>query len=71
MHERPTEAGKRLKLAAEMADAGVAMLRESLKRRFPSESDAEIEARVVAILVRRPGAAFGDGPGRIGRWPRH
>lgn len=61
-----TEAGKRLKLAAEMADSGRAMMRESLKRRFPADSEAEIDARFAAAITDRPG----DGPGVVGPWPR-
>ncbi len=65
-----TEAGKRILLAAEMADAGVTMMRESLKRRFPDESEEQITARLHQWLLTRPGAEFGDGPGVPTSWPR-
>lgn len=60
------EAGPLLMLAAEMADAGVAMTRESLRRRFPQASEAELDSIVAEVAARRPL----DGPGVRAAWPR-
>jgi hypothetical protein len=62
--------GAKLRLAFELAEAGEAMMRQSLRRRFPGESEAEIEGRVRAWLQERPGAEAGDAIGRSVPWPR-
>ncbi len=59
--ELPAE--ERLRIALEMADLGIAMMRENLRRRHPGESDDEIERRLVEWLHTRPGAEFGDAEG--------
>jgi len=56
-----------LKLAAEMADAGIMITLESLKRRFPGATEAELKQLLAEAAERRPG----DGPGVAGSWPRH
>lgn len=60
----------RLKTALELQRAGVAMMRQSLARRYPDESEQEIGRRLTAWLQDRPGAEFGDGVGRPVTWPR-
>jgi hypothetical protein len=60
MLETPAE---RLRLALELHEAGVALMRCNLKRRFPGASDKEIEDRLVAWLQERPGAEQGDAVG--------
>ena len=61
-----TETAQRLVLAAEMADAGTSMNRESLRRRYPRASEAELDCMLAEDAERRPL----DGPGVPGRWPR-
>lgn len=60
----------RLRTALELQRTGIAMMRQNLRRRFPSESEAEIGRRLSAWLQERPGAEFGDGVGRPVSWPR-
>jgi hypothetical protein len=60
----------RLRLAFDLFAAGEALTRQRLRRRFPHETEAEIEARVAAWLSERPGAEHGDSIGRLVAWPR-
>ena len=43
----------RFRTTLELHEAGVQMMRLNLRRRYPGESDAEIEGRVVAWLTQR------------------
>src|SRR5262249_7551347 len=61
---------RNLELALDLFAAGEAMMRQSLRRRFPGASEAEIQARLDAWLAERPGAEAGDAPGRTVAWPR-
>lgn len=54
------EAAGRLRLAIDLFASGEALMRQNLRRRFPDASDAEIEQRLAAWLLERPGAPFGD-----------
>jgi hypothetical protein len=63
-------AAARLRTALELSRAGVALMRQNLRRQFPDASPAEIQARLNAWLRQRPGAEFGDGVGRPVPWPR-
>jgi len=56
---------RRLRLALDLFDAGLAMHRQTLRRRHPDADDAEIERRISAWLIDRPGAEHGDVAGRI------
>ena len=51
----------RFKAAAAMADTGVRLMRQTLRRRDPDASDAEIDARLTDWLRERPM----DAPGRV------
>ena len=64
------DAAHKLRLAFDLFDAGLDMMRQTLRRRYPDESDAEIERRVDRWLHERPGAEDGDAPGRRVPWPR-
>ncbi|MBL8923249.1 MAG: hypothetical protein JNJ54_30640 [Myxococcaceae bacterium] len=55
---------EKLRLAFEMHDLGCAMMRENLRRRFPDETDEQLERRFVEWLQTRPGAEHGDAVGR-------
>ena len=57
------EAAAKLRTALDLHEAGVLMMRENLRRQFPSESADQIEERLVAWLHTRPGAEQGDGVG--------
>ena len=45
-------------------ETGVAMKRQSLHRSHPGASEEEIERRLRRWLHERPGAEYGDSPGR-------
>jgi hypothetical protein len=63
-------AAARLRAAIEMFEAGVEMMRQTLRRTNPGLADDEIESRLRAWLAERPGAPFGDAVGRPVTWPR-
>ena len=48
----------------DLFEAGVAMKRQSLRRSHPDATDEEIERRLRHWLHERPGAEYGDSPGR-------
>ncbi len=56
---------ERLRVALDLAASGIEMRRAQLKRRFPEETSAQIDERLNAWLRQRPGAEFGDSPGRV------
>lgn len=53
--------GARLAAALELADAGIALQRQNLRRRHPTADDDEIDRLLQAWLEDRPP----DAPGRI------
>ena len=53
----------RLRIALELHDVGVAMHRLTLQRRNPELSAAELDAKLEAWLLDRPGAPWGDAEG--------
>lgn len=53
-----------------MSETGVEMMRQKLRRTHPDLTELEIEARLRAWLMDRPGAPFGDAVGRPATWPR-
>jgi hypothetical protein len=65
------QAAARLRMALEMLDIGVEIMRQNLRRANPTLSDTQIEERLTAWLWERPGAEFGDAVGRRADWPRH
>jgi len=69
----PAEAARlaeNLRITFALHEAGVAMMRQNLRRRFPDATDEEIEDRLRAWLRERPGAEHGDGEGVPVAWPR-
>lgn len=65
--EGPAE---RLRLAFELIDLAERMLRQRLRREHPDLTDAQLEARIDAWYLHRPGALDGDAVGTPGTWPR-
>jgi hypothetical protein len=65
--DRPEE--QRLRLALDLHDEGVALMRLNLRRRHPEAPEEEIDERLRAWLEDRPGAPHGDAVGRRGRRP--
>lgn len=49
----------------DLFEAGVALMRQNLRRQHPHATEAEIDDRLRAWLRYRPGAEFGDCPGRV------
>lgn len=54
----------RLLAALDLHEVGVDLMRQNLRRRHPRSSDEDIDARLKAWLLTRPGAEAGDCPGR-------
>jgi hypothetical protein len=63
-------AADRLEVALDLHDAGVEMMRATLRRRMLGASEQEIDDALGAWLAKRPGAEDGDGEGIAGPWPR-
>jgi hypothetical protein len=61
---------ERFEMAMELSDLAEAMLREKVRRTHPELPESEVEARVDAWFMQRPGAEQGDGEGRPVSWPR-
>ncbi|WP_438000499.1 hypothetical protein [Sorangium sp. So ce185] len=66
----PTRWAENLRLAFELHDAGVALMRQNLRRRLPGAGEEDIDERLADWLRERPGAEFGDSEGRPVPWPR-
>ncbi|WP_437940278.1 hypothetical protein [Sorangium sp. So ce341] len=66
----PTRLAENLRLAFELHDAGVALMRQNLRRRLPEASEEDIDERLADWLRERPGAEFGDAEGQPVPWPR-
>ncbi|MBA3742378.1 hypothetical protein [Sporichthya sp.] len=56
--------GDRIRIALDLYEVGEKMLRARLRRERPDISQSELDQAIVAWLRRRPGAEFGDMPGR-------
>ena len=63
------EPAAKLRLACDLFDSGVAMMRETLRRKFPTASEGAIADALAGWLRERPGAEHGDAPGRLREWP--
>jgi hypothetical protein len=59
--------GGRLLLAFEMADLGIALMRENLRKRFPDESASATRRRLTDWLAGPSPTDTDLGPGK---WPR-
>ena len=66
----PETTGARLKLALDLMDFGIEMMRSNLRRSNPDATDVEITALLAAWLRDRPGAEHGDGVGTPVELPR-
>lgn len=62
-------AAERFRVALDLFDAGVELMRGNLRRAHPDETDEQISSRLGAWLRERPGAELGDCPGRLVDWP--
>jgi Rv0078B-related antitoxin len=64
---RNPEVMARMKTTFDLYEAAEAMMRQNLRRRFPDESEEQIERRLLAWLQDRPGAGDASGPFRSRR----
>jgi Rv0078B-related antitoxin len=48
----------------ELFQTGIDVMRQNIRRHHPNAADEEIERRLHDWLIHRPGAEFGDCPGR-------
>jgi hypothetical protein len=58
-----SEIRERLRRTFELIGLAEAMMLQNLRRRFPLDSEEQIEARIVAWLQERPEAKHGDASG--------
>jgi len=68
--EKALTPADRFRIAMDLFETGVELMRQNLKRDHPNDSEAEIAKRLRAWLHHRPGAEFGDCEGRRVDWPR-
>jgi Rv0078B-related antitoxin len=54
-----------LRTAIDLFETGLAMMRQNLRREYPEATEQELGVRLRGWLHHRPGAEFGDCPGRI------
>lgn len=60
---------ERLRIALDLADAGISMMRQNLHRAHPEASAEDIEELLRDWISYRPGAEWGDCPGPLRRLP--
>ena len=60
---------ERFRIALDLFDTGVRLMRQNLSRDHPDATEKEIDDRLRAWLRHRPGAEHGDCPGRRLDWP--
>lgn len=63
-------AAERLRVALDLFEAGVDIMRQTLRRRHPDASDEKVEMMLRNWISDRPGAECGDAIGEPGTWPR-
>jgi hypothetical protein len=61
----PETMGEKLQGALDLADMGIALMRQNLRRANPDASDEEVDRLLDDWLGSRPGAVLGDCPGRV------
>ena len=54
-----------LREALDLFDTGVDLMRQNLRRRHPEATPQEVERLLGDWVQERPGAEFGDCPGRV------
>jgi hypothetical protein len=59
-----SNAVRTFRLTLDLFDAGVQLMRQNLRRRNPEADDQTINRQLVSWLRERPGAEYGDSPGR-------
>jgi hypothetical protein len=64
MSEEPTELAARLRFALDLFGAAEELFRQRIRRENPAISTEEMDSLFAAWLRDRPGAPYGDAPGR-------
>lgn len=59
---------EKMRIAFDLHTAGVRLMEQNLRRRFPDAEEDEIRRRLEAWLHERPGAEFGDCVGKVVEW---
>lgn len=65
MASTPLSPADAFRATLDLFGMGVDLMRQNLRRQDPDAPDEEIEARLLTWLRHRPGAEFGDSPGRV------
>ena len=60
---------ERFRITMELFETGINIMRQTLERDYPDATEREIDDRLKAWLQHRPGAEYGDCPGRRLDWP--
>jgi hypothetical protein len=60
----PSSVAGAFKTTLDLFETGLALMRQNLRRKHPAATDKDIERLLQAWLHERPGAEFGDCPGR-------
>lgn len=55
---------EKMRAALELHEVGVEVMRQNLRRRHPAASEEKIDDLLAEWLRTRPGAEYGDAPGR-------
>ena len=59
----PTETARKLRIALDLHEAGVSLMRARLRRLHPDADEQELRERLTTWLQTRPGARWGDAVG--------
>ncbi len=69
--EGPASAvAERMRVALEMYEIGLNLMRQNLRRQFPQATPTEIEHHLLEWRLRRTDAPHGDAVGRVVSFPR-
>jgi hypothetical protein len=64
MPDEADDLGAKLRFALDLFEAAEELMRRRLRRENPAISDEEIDSCIASWLQDRPGAPYGDAPGR-------
>jgi hypothetical protein len=68
--DRQTTVQDRARETFDLFQTGIDLMRQNLRRRYPEAQPEEIERKLDAWMLERPGAEHGDGVGRPRLGPR-
>ncbi len=64
MGRMSSSTASRLRAALDLFETGRRLMRQNLRRAYPDAEEPEIDRRLAEWMRTRPGAEFGDAPGR-------